>query len=106
MRLRPQLVLSVYIIALTIGVASNAVSGERAALRKGLGPQQANAAAGYPRAATDPWPLPGPQPYWGQALGGTYYNWGYFGAHQQHAQFIDHTGYYGQYYQYGYTKGY
>ena len=55
--------------------------------------------------ATDPVPLPGPHPYWGQALGATYYNWGFFGA-QRHAQYISHSGYYDNYYQFGYTKGY
>jgi len=50
-------------------------------------------------------PLPGPRPYYGQALGATYYNWGYFGA-RQHAQYWRHTGYYNDYYECGAKRGY
>jgi hypothetical protein len=94
------------IVALTMVAVSTAISGERARIRRSPDPQRMNAAAGYPGAAVDPTPLPGRIPYWGQALGGTYYNWGYFGANQQHPQYISHAGYYGEYYQFGYTKGY
>jgi len=62
-----------------------------------------NAFAGrLPAAAA---PLPGPRPYYGQALGATYYNYGYFGA-RQHAQYWRHTGYYDDYYECGQKKGY
>ncbi len=50
-------------------------------------------------------PEGGPRPYYGQALGATYYNWGYFGAHQ-HAQLTTHGGYYGEYRQHGHARGY
>jgi len=106
MRVQSRIVLSACLAALTLVAISSAISGERAALRRSIDPQRFNAAAGYPGAASDPRPLPGPLPYWGQALGATYYNWGYFGAHQRHAQYISHAGYHGEYYQFGYTKGY
>jgi hypothetical protein len=83
-----------------------AVSGEILQRRKVLDPQRLNAAKGYPGAMVDPVPLPGPRPYWGQALGATHYNWGYFGARHQHPQFIGHTGYFGEYCQFGYARGY
>ena len=50
-------------------------------------------------------PKAGPRPYYGEALGATYYNWGYFGAHQ-HAQLTTHSGYDLDYCQVGRTKGY
>ena len=50
-------------------------------------------------------PVAGPRPYYGEALGATYYNWGYFGAHQ-HAQLTTHRGYDNNYYQFGWSKGY
>jgi len=106
MQVRSRVVLSACCVALILVSVSSAISGERSALRKSVDRQRLNAAAGYPGAASDPWPLPGPLPYWGQALGGTYYNWGYFGAHQLHRQYISHAGYYGEYYQFGYTRGY
>jgi hypothetical protein len=75
------------------------------ARRRTMDPQRFSASYGYPGTGVDPVPLPGRKPYWGQALGATYYNWGYFGAHQ-HAQYINHSGYYNEYIQYGYSKGY
>lgn len=105
MRLLSRIATLTWVIALLCVIASTAVSGERAAMRKELSAQRMNAAAGYPGGGNDPRPLPGPQPYWGQTLGGTYYNWGFFGAHQ-HYQYISHSGYYGQYYQFGHTRGY
>jgi len=50
-------------------------------------------------------PKAGPRPYYGEALGATYYNWGYFGAHQR-AQLTTHSGYDFDYCQMGRTKGY
>ncbi len=50
-------------------------------------------------------PLPGPRPYYGEALGAVYYNWGYFGA-LYHAQNWQHTGYYGDYHERGFSRGY
>ncbi len=50
-------------------------------------------------------PLPGPRPYYGQALGATYYNYGYFGA-RHHAQYWHHAGYYDDYHECGHKKGY
>ncbi len=59
-----------------------------------------------------PWPAtpspspPGPKPYFGQALGATYYNWGYFGAHR-HAQLRTHADYEDNTYrEHGHQKGY
>lgn len=50
--------------------------------------------------------LPGPRPYYGQALGGAvYYNWGYFGA-KQHAQTSRYRGYDGRWHQCLHSKGY
>lgn len=89
-----------------LGVGIDATSGEIAKRRKSIDPQRFNAAAGYPGANVDPVPLPGPRPYWGQALGGTYYNWGFFGARHDRAQFVGHAGYYGEHFQFGYTRGY
>jgi hypothetical protein len=57
------------------------------------------------RSPTAPVPLPGPRPYFGQALGATYYNWGYFGA-RQHFQYWRHTGYYNDYHEGGAKRGY
>jgi hypothetical protein len=85
---------------------SLATAQETAGTRKRqMDPQRFSASYGYPGTGVDPLPLPGPRPYWGQALGATYYNWGYFGAHS-HAQYITHRGYYNDYAQFGYTKGY
>ncbi|MGQ9575921.1 MAG: hypothetical protein ACUVUC_11430 [Thermoguttaceae bacterium] len=47
----------------------------------------------------------GRPPYWGQALGATYYNWGYFGA-RHHAQLWTHRGYDARYRECGHSKGY
>ncbi len=93
-------------IVVLAGMAMEAVSGEFVQRRKAMDPPRFNTANGYPGAASDPAPLPGPRPYWGQALGSTYYNWGYFGARHQRAQFISHAGYYGEYFQFGYARGY
>jgi hypothetical protein len=49
-------------------------------------------------------PIAGPRPYYGEALGATYYNWGYFGA-KRHAQLTTHTGYDNDYCQWGHKKG-
>ncbi len=81
-------------------------AGELGRRRKAVDPQNMNAAAGYPNARADAWPLPGPRPYWGQALGATHYNWGYFGARHDRSQFIGHSGFYGEYTQFGYSRGY
>jgi hypothetical protein len=84
-------------------------AGKQAGLRLGqrrtMDPNRFSGSYGYPGTGVDPLPLPGPKPYWGQALGATYYNWGYFGAHS-HAQYYTHTGYYGEYSDYGSTRGY
>ena len=50
-------------------------------------------------------PVAGPRPYYGTALGATYYNWGYFGAHQ-HSQLISHGGYDNAFFEWGYARGY
>jgi len=50
-------------------------------------------------------PKAGPRPYYGEALGATYYNWGFFGA-KRNAQLTTHTGYDNDYSQSGHTKGY
>jgi hypothetical protein len=50
-------------------------------------------------------PVAGPRPYYGEALGATYYNWGYFGAHP-HSQLTSHRGYDHDYCQFGYSRGY
>lgn len=106
MRPRSGIAIPTCFVTLIFAIASTAICGERAAVRKELSAQRMNAAAGYPGGGNDPRPLPGPRPYWGQALGATYYNWGFFGAHWQHPQYISHSGYYGQYYQFGATRGY
>jgi hypothetical protein len=93
------------VVILIWSLAARVWADEPRPRRKPLDPQRFSASYGYPGMATDPVPLPGPHPYWGQALGATYYNWGFFGAHQ-HAQYISHSGYYDNYYQFGYTKGY
>jgi hypothetical protein len=92
-------------LLLVSSLAANASAGEPGLRRRPLDPQRFSASYGYPGTGADPVPLPGPHPYWGQALGATYYNWGFFGAHR-HAQYITHTGYYGEYHQFGYMKGY
>jgi len=92
-------------LLLASGLAASASAGEPGLRRKPLDPVRFSASYGYPGTGADPVPLPGPHPYWGQALGATYYNWGFFGAHR-HAQYISHTGFYDEYHQFGYTKGY
>lgn len=87
-------------------LVAEGAAGEFGRRRKAIDAQNLNAAAGYPGAQTDGWPLPGPRPYWGQALGATHYNWGYFGARHDRAQFINHSGFYGEYTQFGYSRGY
>jgi len=44
-------------------------------------------------------------PWYGYGLGVPTYNWGYFGAHYRPAP-ICHQGYYGDFYQWGYRRGY
>jgi hypothetical protein len=73
--------------------------------RRQMDPNRFSGSYGYPGTGVDPLPLPGPRPYWGHAIGATYYNWGFFGAHR-HSQYINHTGYYGEYTQYGYSRNY
>jgi hypothetical protein len=58
-----------------------------------------------PAASVSQPPVAGPKPYFGEALGATYYNWGYFGAHQ-HSQMATHRGYENSYYQIGHSRGY
>lgn len=87
-------------------LVSQSMGGECVHRRRVMDPQRINAADGYPGGATDPVPLPARLPYWGQSIGGTYYNWGYFGVRNQHPQYIDYRGYYGQYQEFGYMKGY
>jgi hypothetical protein len=61
-----------------------------------------------PKAAISPNygpPAAGPRPYYGEALGATYYNWGYFGAHQ-HLQKATHWGYDNTYWELGHSRGY
>ncbi len=58
---------------------------------------------------------PGPQrypvyasgnyPWYGYGFGVPTYNWGYFGVHYRPYNCV-HEGYYGQYYQWGYRRGY
>ena len=48
---------------------------------------------------------PGPCPYFGQAMGATYFNYGYFGA-RQHFTFSYRVGYYGDYIDRAYSWGY
>jgi hypothetical protein len=105
MRYRCRVALLAALIALTVGLVSEAFAGELRFRRKATDAPRMNTANGYPGATSDPMPMPGPRPYWGQALGATYYNWGYFGTHQ-HSQYINHTGYYGEYTQFGYARGY
>ena len=50
-------------------------------------------------------PKAGPRPYYGEALGATYYNWGFFGA-KRNPQLTTHTGYDSDYSQWGHAKGY
>jgi len=105
MRRCRRLVILAGILLLLSWLAAGAWAREPRLRRKPLDPERFSASYGYPGTGVDPVPLPGPHPYWGQALGATYYNWGFFGAHQ-HAQYISHSGYYDNYYQFGYTKGY
>jgi len=93
------------VLILIWNLAARAWAGEPGLRRKPLDPVRFSVSYGYPGTGADPVPLPGPHPYWGQALGATYYNWGFFGAHR-HAQYISHTGFYDEYHQFGYTKGY
>ncbi len=88
-----------------LGLVSQGLCGDGPFRRRPLDPQRFNAADGYYGGGTDPLPLPGKLPYWGQAVGGTYYNWGYFGA-RSHPQHISHRGYYEEYTQFGYMHGY
>lgn len=58
---------------------------------------------------------PGPQrypvyasgnyPWYGYGFGVPTYNWGYFGVHYRPSNHV-HTGYYDDYYQWGYRRGY
>ena len=80
-------------------------AGQQAARKRTMDPNRFSGSYGYPGTGVDPLPLPGPRPYWGQAIGATYYNWGFFGARRR-AQYFDHTGYYGEYTEFGYSKGY
>jgi hypothetical protein len=58
---------------------------------------------------------PGPQrypayadgnyPWYGYGFGVPTYNWGYFGVHYRPMNLV-HVGYYGDYYQWGYRRGY
>ncbi len=58
---------------------------------------------------------PGPQrypvyasgnyPWYGYGFGVPTYNWGYFGVHYRPSNYV-HTGYYEDYYQWGYRRGY
>ncbi len=100
------LALTVLAFCASAGVAGELRGGELWGRRRAIDPANLNAAAGYPGARIDAWPLPGPRPYWGQALGATHYNWGYFGARHDRAQFIGHSGFYGEYTQFGYSRGY
>jgi len=102
---RSWIVLLGFVWVLVLGLLVQDSAAERPVRRRVMEPQRFNAARGYPEAKTDPVPLPGKKPYWGQALGATHYNWGFFGA-QRHPQYISHAGYYGEYYQFGYAKGY
>ena len=56
-------------------------------------------------AQPSPVSLPGPQPYYGRALGATYYNWGYFGA-RHHTQISRYAGYQGDARRCSVSKGY
>jgi hypothetical protein len=47
----------------------------------------------------------GGDPWHGYGFGVPTYNWGYFGAHYRPMS-ICHTGYYGQFVQWGYRRGY
>ena len=112
-------VLAACVAGMSLSVPSTCLGAnlvERLLAAQGRGePARAGAAPGasspfFPNAssatlpAASP-PLPGPRPYYGQALGATYYNWGYFGA-RQHAQYWRHTGYYNDYREFGQNKGY
>ena len=44
-------------------------------------------------------------PWYGYGFGVPTYNWGYFGA-QYRPACVTHHGYYGDYYQWGYRRGY
>ena len=47
----------------------------------------------------------GRYPWYGYGFGVPTYNWGYFGAHYRPMS-ICHTGYYGEFVQWGYRRGY
>jgi hypothetical protein len=49
--------------------------------------------------------VPGPGPYYGQAIGAPFFNYGYFGAHQ-HYTFADHMSYYGDHWDHVCSYGY
>ena len=91
-------------ILLACELLRGAETAEATRRKRPMDPQRYSASYGYPGTGADPVPLPGPRPYWGQALGATYYNWGYFGAHR-HEQYINHSGYYGEYIQFGHSRG-
>ena len=61
----------------------------------------------YPGPGAAPFPLtqPGPHPWYGEAMGAPTYSYGYFGA-APHAERWHHTGYYGDFREGGYSKGY
>jgi hypothetical protein len=50
-------------------------------------------------------PVPGKPPYFGKALGATYYAWGYFGA-RENCQRSFRVPYYNEYPQWGHRNGY
>jgi hypothetical protein len=50
-------------------------------------------------------PVPDKHPYYGEALGATYYRWGHFGA-QEHPFLIERGGYYGDHWDVGTARGY
>ncbi|MGO8753397.1 MAG: hypothetical protein ACLQNE_46265 [Thermoguttaceae bacterium] len=49
--------------------------------------------------------VPGPCPYYGQAMGAPFFNYGYFGAHQ-HYTCADHMSYYGDHWDHTCSYGY
>jgi len=58
-----------------------------------------------PNTSTAYSPEVGKPPYFGKALGATYYAWGYFGA-RENCQRSFRTPYYNEYPQWGHRKGY
>lgn len=66
---------------------------------------------GYGQSAGTPGPqrypvyAAGNYPWYGYGFGVPTYNWGYFGVRYREAKNA-HTGYYGDYYQWGYRRGY